>query len=662
MKLLSFLLLAVPLLAQDTPATQAAPVTTTDQSASASPAPGTEPSITGSVDIGYRWVGVGGSFNTYRSVIDLGSGPKLLGVDLVFLDPTKRFFDRATLRMNNWGGDPYNTAALDVTKHRLYDFSFDYRNIAYYNFLPSYADPTAAQGIFFTQSAFDTRRRSLNTELDLFPGTRIVPYLSYMRDWDSGTGITDFVNGPNNEYPVNNLVRDKTDNFRGGVRIEMNKWHLTLEQGGTTFKDDQQVYLDQSTTGGRTAPYLGQTLDLSSLQQAYGIRGDSIYSKALFSASPVPWANLYGQFLYSRPESSVNYIQNNAGNFVSQNPLFFYTAESDLLSSSATQPHTSGSFGFELRPLKRLRIVESWTTDRYHNASSAFLTEELVLSAAATNSLSNLSNERLVYNYDSERIELFYDLTKKMTLRGGYEYLWGDAQVPAGLLDPFGGLESGVLRRNVGLAGFNFRPNQKIRVNVDFEGASGGRTYFSTSLQDYQKARVRASYQALTSLSLSATFSVLNNTNPAAGIDYAFLSRDNSVSALWNPGGGKRITVLADYSRSTLRSDIDFLVPQTFQAAQSDYRENAHTGTALVEASLPPVNKLAPKLACGGSFFVSSGSRPTRYYQPVARFTVPLHKYVQWAGEWRWYALTENFYLYEGFRSNQFTTSLRLLR
>jgi len=161
---------------------------------------------------------------------------------------------------------------------------------------------------------------------------------------------------------------------------------------------------------------------------------------------------------------------------------------------------------------------------------------------------------------------------------------------------------------------------------------------------------------------LSATFSVLNNTNPAAGIDYAFLSRDNSVSALWNPGGGKRITVLADYSRSTLRSDIDFLVPQTFQAAQSDYRENAHTGTALVEASLPPVNKLAPKLACGGSFFVSSGSRPTRYYQPVARFTVPLHKYVQWAGEWRWYALTENFYLYEGFRSNQFTTSLRLLR
>jgi len=31
-------------------------------------------------------------------------------------------------------------------------------------------------------------------------------------------------------------LRDKTDNFRGGVRIEMSKFHVTLEQGGSTFK------------------------------------------------------------------------------------------------------------------------------------------------------------------------------------------------------------------------------------------------------------------------------------------------------------------------------------------------------------------------------------------------------------------------------------------
>ena len=201
---------------------------------------------------------MGGDFDVYRSVVNLGQGPKLFAVDLVFRDPSKRYFDKATLRMNSWGGDPYNTARFDIEKQRLYSFSVDYRNIAYYNFLPSYADPSAANGVYFSQESFDQQRRFLSTELDLFPGRRIVPYLSYTRDWNSGSGITDFANGSNNSYAVWNNLRDKTDNFRGGVRIEMNCFHVTLEQGGTTFRDDQQVFYNLFNPGDRTTPFLGQ--------------------------------------------------------------------------------------------------------------------------------------------------------------------------------------------------------------------------------------------------------------------------------------------------------------------------------------------------------------------------------------------------------------------
>ncbi len=42
------------------------------------PETSTEHALTGTIDIGYRWVDkVGGDFNTYRSVVNLGSGPKL---------------------------------------------------------------------------------------------------------------------------------------------------------------------------------------------------------------------------------------------------------------------------------------------------------------------------------------------------------------------------------------------------------------------------------------------------------------------------------------------------------------------------------------------------------------------------------------------------------
>ena len=87
---------------------------------------------------------------------------------------------------------------------------------------------------------------------------------------------------------------DKTDNYRGGVRLEFNRFHVTLEQGGTTLRDDQQAYDSTLNPGNNRKPYFGQTLDLTGLAQAYGIRGDSIYTKGLFTASPVSWVDCLG--------------------------------------------------------------------------------------------------------------------------------------------------------------------------------------------------------------------------------------------------------------------------------------------------------------------------------------------------------------------------------
>ena len=78
-------------------------------------------------------------------------------------------------------------------------------------------------------------------QLDLLPGHRIIPYLAYGRDSGEGTGITTFVSDVN-AYPVADHMFDKTDNYRGGVRLEFNRFHATLEQGGTTLRDDQQAY------------------------------------------------------------------------------------------------------------------------------------------------------------------------------------------------------------------------------------------------------------------------------------------------------------------------------------------------------------------------------------------------------------------------------------
>lgn len=152
---------------------------------------------------------------------------------------------------------------------------------------------------------------------------------------------------------------------------------------------------------------------------------------------------------------------------------------------------------------------------------------------------------------------------------------------------------------------------------------------------------------------------LLNNQNPAPTVNYDFLNRESAFSIFWTPGGGKRISVLADYSRSSLRSDITYIVPQTRERERSLYRENGHSGTVLAELGLW---RGGAKTGLGGSFFTSSGSRPTHYYQPLARLSIPVSKHMQWNMEWRWYALSERFYQYEGFRTHLFVTGFRLMR
>jgi hypothetical protein len=668
-------LVAVPLLAQQaaqtpaqqpaaepppspTPAASPTPATSPTAAAPPEPAPAAETWITGSLDLGYRFTSVGGDNEVYRSVVNLGQGPRLLGLDFTIVDPKKRLFDRLDVRANNWGGDPYNTVHVNASKLGIYDFNFDYRDIAYFNMLPSFADPLFGTGIVLDEDSYFSRRRMSDFQLDLLPGHRIIPYLAYGRDSGEGTGITTFVSDVN-EYPVADQAFDKTDNFRGGIRLEFNNFHVTLEQGGTTLRDNQQAYDSTVNYGNNYQPYFGQTLDLTNLAQAYGIRGSSVYTRVLFTANPHSWLDLYGQFLYSQADTSVNYTQFDTGNLVLESAILFYTGEQALGFAEGKQPHTAGSLGFELRPVKRVRILGSWMTDRMHTAAAGLVTDMILQPLSLAQTTLMTLDSLLSVNYNQEEVDVLLDATRKLTLRGGYRYVWGDAQTGS-MLIAGPGQESSDLRQQIGIAGATFRATQKLSLNVDFEGAVSDHAYFRTSLYNYQKMRARARYQVAHTLALQASFSLLNNQNPTAGINYNFLSRQNSVSAVWTPS--KRVSILGEYTRSTLYSNIGYLEPEYLSPETSLYRDNAHNASALVDLALPGYAKLAPYLAFGGSLFLSSGSRPTTYYQPLARLSLPLHKGLVWKSEYRYYGYGETFYEYEGFRAHILQTGLTISR
>jgi hypothetical protein len=265
-----------------------------------------------------------------------------------------------------------------------------------------------------------------------------------------------------------------------------------------------------------------------------------------------------------------------------------------------------------------------------------------------------------VVNYTTFETNVFYDVSSKLTVRGGYRYVTGNAQTPASVLSQIGPFETGELRRNIALAGATYRPKQKLSLSFEYEGGVSDQIYFRNSLNNYNRGRARARYQANNALTVLFNFQVLDNQNPTPDIRFDFLSLHASAGVYWTPNSAKRISLSAEYDRAWVNSDILYLNLPFFTPAISSYTENVHTGTAVADIVLPKLN--GGKLTAGGSFVRLTGSRPTNFYQPLARISIPLEKHVYWNTEWRYYGFAEAFYLFEGFRTNTFTTGLRVTR
>lgn len=656
MRLLSILvLLCAPVAAQDASAPQSKP------DAGAAPA---AHNLSGTVDFGARWSSVlRGNSDVYRTVVNLGEGVKLFNADLTLRDPSRRVFDKITARGDSWGGEPYTTLRVDASRESTYRFTTDYRNIAYFNAIPSFANPALGRGVLDSQRTFNLRRRMIDTRLDLFPDRRISPYFGFSRDWGANNGVTVFT-ADLNEYAVANYLDDKTDTYRGGIRFEEKYFHLTLEQGGSVFRDHQRLFHESAHYGNLGTTFLGRRLSLSGLDQSYSVTGDNLFSKAVVTSRPISQLDLYGQVLYSRPRRDTLYRQISTGNFFSLEEFLFYGAQQRVLLSQARMPHTSGSFAAEFRPLRRLRVFESVMTDRFHIPNGVTKDENFLRLSMTTPIIAGGDQPPVVapflFTYNRQEANVMLDAASWLTLRGGHRYVWGDMTGRAPALSQTGLLESGETRMHAGLAGVTLRFAQKLNLGTDFEAGSADRNYFRTSLQDYQKLSARARYQVLASLNVGANFSLLNNLSPSVQNRYEFRNRDYSLTLVWTPQGGKWVSLAGDYTYSTLRSDINYLIPQQLIIAQSLYRETARTASAYLDLRFPELMKANPRISLGGSLFSSTGSRPAQYYQPVAKAYIPVLPRTQWMFEWRWYNLGERYYQYEGFRTHHFMTGLRL--
>ncbi len=613
-----------------------------------------EQKLTATVDFGNRWVqDIGGSSDVYRSIVNLGEGPRLFGGEARYRDQGGSYLENLDVSAHAWGGDPYNTARIEGGRSNIYSFRVDYRNVAYFHSLPSFANPLLASGLLLSQRSLDITRRMIDTEVEILPNARLSPFFSFYNGAGFGRGVTTFVSD-GNEFPVASHFDDDVSSYRGGVRLRLSKYNFLVEQGRTSFEDQQEIFHDGRIPGNRSTPLFGQTLALDDLSQRYDAESHGIFNRAVLQGHPSPWLTFSGQFLYSQPRVQVRYGHEAKGSLFLLREIAPFTNGMESSLGDAKRPHSSGSWNTEIRPSNRFRIVQSWYTDRFHIAGGSLLNEAFDTVPPATTETSDV-NLTLV-NYNQHQVDAMYDVTPRVIVRAGHRYVWGDALTrPATLQLAETPRNTGEVRRNVGLAGASVRLPSNLSLNFDFEASPGDDTFFRTGLMEYQRVKVRGRYGIRPSLTITGSFSLLKNENPAPGINFDFESRQTSLGVFWTPTNS-RFSVLADYTRATVRSEIPILSLPFFGTELARYRDSGHHGSIF--AGIPLVGEA--RLAVGGSLSINTGSRPTRFYQPEARITAPLARHVSWTAQWRWFGFEEKLFHHENFRSHLFATGLRL--
>ena len=388
------------------------------------------------IEIGYRWVSdTAGSKEMYRSMVNLGEGPRVLHSSISLRSDygSGILFDHLDLSFDSWGGDPYNTMRLNFGRSGAYEFSANYRNLIYYNFVPTWANPLIATGYLVDQHAEHVDFRGTDIELKFFTSRRIRPYVAYSRSSGFGPGLTTF-SLTGNEFVLGTQWHYSSDDYRGGVEFVLPRLNLTLEEGYRFLKNDTSVNQDSSPQGNTPVPFLGNPVVLNALGRGYHDRTTLPVSKAVVKFTPFDNLKITGRYIYTMSDLQSTMGEIDTGSLVSIENRLVYSASSDAFNTRAKQPNHNGSFLIEYSPFSRLTFLDQFETRSYHVSgdallASVFLNASSLLGPSGKSNVkvSNILGSLLAYDQLSNQAELEYDLGQGFTLRGGHRYTYAEA-------------------------------------------------------------------------------------------------------------------------------------------------------------------------------------------------------------------------------------------
>lgn len=371
-----------------------------------------------SAEFGGRISDFTGSPAMWSTMVNLGTGPRLLEYSLDMHSPTHTglLFDDLTFNNFGYGGDPNNVSRFHMQKGRLYTFNANFRRDQYifdYDLFANPLNPTIATPtltnpnvpILNSPHEFLMTRRMSDVNLNLFPLSKVRLRVGWSRVANEGTSWSS--NHQGTEAPLLQPTLNTTDSYQIGVSFRfIPRTSFNYDQFYTYFKGDTTATLDpgimfgipQLTLANGTPVNLGLPWNLAANQPCAtpilgtgfvnpACNGFTGYSRAGRNRNSFPTEqvtlqsnyfrrlDMSARFNYSDAEASLPDFSEIFTGFLSRNRV---RASNMLGASLAHRISTTADFAITARVTDRFRIVDTFRFDnfripgRWNYTTSAF--------------------------------------------------------------------------------------------------------------------------------------------------------------------------------------------------------------------------------------------------------------------------------------------------
>lgn len=550
------------------------------------------------LELGYRFLDVSGSEETYRTQINERPGFVLRAFSLSTADLSggTTYFDQLRINAADVGAGPAGAFRLQVGRHGDYLLRFAWRHSEPFSALAGFANPLMSQGVLVGQHTWDRKRNQFDVDLELLPGRVVTPIVGYSSNLLYGPGQTTYRVGED-EFRLQQDVRQSDQEVRAGVAFDAGPVSGHVLQGWRKYHATETLTLVPGAgAGNNPGPVLGQDQSLATFTRTSPTDVNTPTTHVFVRGLLNDHFQVSAFYMHANASGSASDQESLTGSLVSFQILRFFQGLQQSVSSRVDNAYWRAGGKIELRLTEGVDVLVQYT-QRHSELDGEAIIDSLFLGTTTFTGIDPkdlktlLNAQTLVERTDGTfETRLSAKGPGPFAVYGGFSLTKQDVTVAedaSEIVIPGGQSGDFARRINVVNAGLSFSM-QGVSLGVDARLDDADQAILRTDYTRRTRVRARATFKPVAWAEIGGTGEWTNQTNVDPGIGYDGSMRNYTASLQVTPVTPVRLH--GAYSKFKSDSTIPIRIPHTFGVADSVNAEDGDSWEAGAAITWAPVS------------------------------------------------------------------------